>query len=167
MIHYLCRTTGIALALTYVIALFTVNALLRLSFDIATDEATRQQVAIGLGLLVLFFPTWWLQWRWLRWQLQETTANIHQPPAQLSFERYQFTVALIALFFIFGSAGMGVVVLVRLVLGVLVDSALGWVQSLTAVVAMLLATGIWALHWHPRLKRHHDRQMARISHPAL
>ncbi|MEZ4619949.1 MAG: hypothetical protein R2867_31215 [Caldilineaceae bacterium] len=95
-----------------------------------------------MGLLVVAAPLWWLHWRWLRWQL--TAAS---PARQHDFRTYVLTVAVIALFVIFGSAGLGVAVLARLALGILVDSALGWVQSLTAVAAMLVATGIWYLHW--------------------
>lgn len=142
MKSYLYKATGVTLAVTYLTLIVTTNALLRLVLGSATDLATRQTIALGLGLLVVTTPIWWLQWRWLRWQLTEAI-----PAAQHDFRTYLLTVTVIALFVTFGSAGMGVVILTRLALGILVDSTLGWVQSLTAVTAMIVAAAIWSLHW--------------------
>ncbi len=142
MQQYLYKAAGVTLGITYITFLLITNALLRLALGVETDLATRQTIAWGLGLLVVTAPLWWLHWRWLRWQLAEAT-----PVLLHEFRRYVLTISGIALLAVFTSAGAGVAVLARLALGILVDSTLGWAQSLLAVTAMLVATGIWSLHW--------------------
>lgn len=149
MKQYLFKATGIILATTYITFVVTIHALLRLLMGIETDIATRQTIAVGLGLLVVTTPLWWLHWRWMRWQLSDATSAIRQ-----DFRAYVLTVAIVALFVVFGSAGLGVAVLARLALGILNDSTTGWGQSLLAVIAMLAATGIWYLHWKDVQMRH-------------
>ncbi len=139
---YLFKATGITLAITYLTLLITSHALLRLALGLATDLATRQTIAWGLGLLVVTTPLWWLQWRWLHWQLATATPAMRQ-----AFRNYILTIVVAALFLLFASAGMGVAILARLALGLLTDSLLGWAQSLSAVMAMLAAAVIWYLHW--------------------
>ena len=142
MQQYLYKTTGLSLGITYLIGLITINALLRLTLGIETTPAIRQTIAVGLGLLVVTTPIWWLHWCWIcRQQTTATAAMRHD------FRTYVLTTSIVALFVVFGSAGVGVAVLARLVLGLLMDSTLGWVQSLLAVMAMVSATAIWSLHW--------------------
>ena len=139
---YLYKAAGITLGITYLTFLVTVHALLRLALGLAADLVTRQTVAWGLGLLVLTTPLWWLLWRWMRWQVTAAT-----PALRHDFRVYITVIVVTALFLVFASAGAGVAVLARLALGVLVDSTLGWAQSLLAVTAMLAAIAIWYLHW--------------------
>lgn len=142
MQDYLYKATGITLAITYLILLITVHALLRLTLGVATDLATRQTIAWGLGLLVVTTPLWWLQWRWLQWQFATAT-----PAMRHAFCRYSLVIVVAALVLLFVGAGVGVAVLARLALGLLHDRLLGWAQSLSAVTAMLAAAAIWYLHW--------------------
>jgi hypothetical protein len=142
MQQYLYKATGIALGITYSTFLIMTNALLRLLLGLATDMATRQTIAWGLGLLVVTTPLWWLLWRWLHWQL--TTAT---PAMRHAFRTYTLIIVVTALLLVFASAGAGVAVLARLALGLLADSTLGWAQGLLAVTAMVVATAIWYLHW--------------------
>lgn len=156
MERYLYRATGITLAITYFTFVVTMHALLRLWLGLADDTATRQTIAIGLGVLVVTTPLWWLHWRWMRWQLADATATTRQ-----DFQRYVLTVSIVALFVIFGSAGFGVAVLARLALGLLADSVAGWGQSLGAITAMLAATGIWTVHWCHVTQRHMGLDLVR------
>ena len=142
MKDYLYKATGATLAITYLTLLITVHALLRLILGLATDLATRQTIAWGLGLLVVTTPLWWLHWRWMHWQLATATPAMRQ-----AFRNYILVIVVAALFLLFTSAGVGVAVLARLALGLLTDSLLGWAQSLSAVTAMLAAAAIWYLHW--------------------
>ncbi|MCB0121142.1 MAG: hypothetical protein KDE58_02800 [Caldilineaceae bacterium] len=142
MQQYLFRATGTILAMTYLTFVVTMHALWRLWLGIESDVATRQTIAFGLGVLVVTTPLWWLHWRWMRWLVAAAA-----PARRHDFRTYVLAVAVVALFAVFGSAGLGVAVLARLALGVMETSAAGWAQSLLAVTAMLGATGVWYLHW--------------------
>ena len=142
MQRYLYWATGGSLAVTYITVAVTMHACLRLWLGLATDMVTRQTIAVGLGVLVVTTPLWWLHWRWLHWQLTDA-----DPAAVNGFRTYLLSVAVVTLFLIFGSAGLAVSVLARLSLGILADSTAGWGQSLLAMAAMVVATGIWYVHW--------------------
>ena len=142
MQQYLYKAMGTTLGITYITSLLTVNALLRLALNLETDRATRQTIAVGLGLLVVATPLWWLQWRWIcRHFVTATLAQRQQ------FHTYVLSTALVALVGLFAGAGISVAVLAQLALGLLTSPLVGWVQSLVAIVAMLIAAAIWHLHW--------------------
>ena len=145
MIRYLYTMTAVGLAIFYGAVVVTGTALLRLMGGVEIDFATRQALATGLGVVVVAGPLWWLHWRGLRWQLEQTV----KPTAQRQYRTYLGVVAGLAIFAVFLSAGASVTVFMRLALDLLPDANVGWAQGLPWMVAMAAATVVWWLHWQP------------------
>lgn len=145
MTRYLYSATALLLSIFYGAVVVTVTALLHLLSGAESDFQTRQTLATGLGVMVVAGPLWWLHWRGLCWQSEQTAA----PAVQQQYRTYLAVVAGLAIFAIFSSAGASVTLFMRIALGLAEDSQAGWTQGLPWMIALVAATVIWWLHWQP------------------